>query len=187
MRKLIFISSGILFLLTASGLVFIGAGEKDSMFITLSAAAVPFLFTAYWSFFSVYFEKHFSPSAEYFTYSAAGSAGIGAFYHKVIALPLFLVLFGSAALCIACAFLAFDRSSEDFSIIMLAISVLYSLSITLYYSAKIVKNFRKEEYTVTVNSKDGQGIKIAFFFASVATLGLFPLIYFLYKTIKKQK
>lgn len=186
MRKFVFISSGILFLLIAAGLVIIGSGEKDNMPIILSAAAVPFLFTAYWNFYSVYYEGRINSSEGHFTYKGIGTVGVGAFYNKVIAVPFFLVLFGSVALAIAAAFVASNRSMEDISIAVLGISFLYSLTLSIYFTIKIGRGIKSGDTAKVESSADVTGFKIAFFFASVATLGLFLLVYFIVKTIRKK-
>lgn len=185
MRKFIFISSGILFLIIAAGLIIVGSGESDSMLIILSSASIPFIFVAYWNFYSVFFEKKFNNSNEYFTAKAPGYAAVGAFYSKAIALPLFLVLFGSAAFAIIIAFLAANRSLEDLSIGVLVLSFLYSTALTVVFTKRIGKSLRFPE-EVAVQKENDFGVKLAFFFASVATLGLFPLVYFLYKYLSRK-
>lgn len=186
MRKFLFISSGILFLLIAAGLVIIGSGEKDNMLIMLSAAAVPFLFTAYWNFYSVYYERRINTSEGYFTYKGNGIAGAGAFYNKVIAVPFFIILFGSVALAITAAFLASNRTTEDIAIAALAISLLYSLTVSVCFTIKIGRGIKGGDTAKVENSSDETGFKLAFFFASVATLGLFPLVYFIIKSLRKK-
>ena len=186
MRKFIFLSSGILFLAIAVFLVLIGSGEKDNMLIMLSAAAVPFLFTAYWNFYSVYYEGRINTSEGYFTYKGNGNAGVGAFFNKVIALPFFLVLFGSVALAIASAFLASNRSTEDIAIAAAGAGFLYSLIITIYFTVKIGKGIKGDESALLERSANDTGSRIAFFFASVATLGLFPLVFYVVKSIRKK-
>lgn len=186
MRKVIFITSGLLFILIAAALIITGSGESDSFFITLSAAAVPFLFTSYWSFYSVYYENRINYSNEYFTATAAGKASIGVFYHKNITIPFFLVLFGSAVFAIITAFLA-SGSSEDIAALLLALSILYSLFVTVFFTVKIGKGLNVSSAESVENSSDELGFKIAFFFASVATLGLFPIIYIIKKSVRKKE
>lgn len=187
MRKFIFISSGLIFALIAAALVIIGSGEKDNMLIILAAAAVPLLFVSYWNFYSVYYENRINPEDGYFTYKSSGSAGIGLFYNKLIAVPVFLVLFGSAAFAIAASFLAADRATEVAALILLCISFLYSLIVTIYFTVRIKRGLISSEASDSKSNDDEIGYKIAFFFASVATLGLFPLIYFLFRSIRKTK
>lgn len=187
MRKFIFISSGILFLLVAAGLVIIGSGDSDNMLIMLSGAAVPFLFSAYWNLYSVYFEGKTNSSGEYFTYKGTGTAGIGAFYNKVIVVPFFLILLGSIAFAIITAILASSRATEDISVAILCASVLYSLLLTIYFTFKIGREFKNVENVQKESSADELGFKIAFFFASIATLGVFPLVYFMIKLAMKKK
>lgn len=187
MRKFLFISSGVLFLLIAAGLILVGSGEKDNMLIILSAAAIPFFFTAYWNFYSVYYEGKIRSDEGVFTYRGGGSAGVGVFFNKVIAVPFFLVLFGSVAFAIASAFLASSRATEDFSIAVLCASVLYSLILTIYFTLKIGRETNNSESVQTEKTADELGFKVAFFFASVATLELFPLVYFFLKSVRKKK
>ena len=186
MRNFIFISSGVLFLLIAGVLIFIGSGENDSMLVMLSAAAVPFIFIAFWNIYSVYYERRVNSTDGFYTYKGAGNAGIGVFYNKVISIPLFLILFGSAALAIAASFLASNRSTFDFAVVVLALSILYSLAVTLYFIITIGKSFKSENTAQTESPADDFGFKVAFFFASVATLGLFPLVYFLLKSKRRK-
>lgn len=173
-------------MIIAAGLIIIGSGDKDNIFIIVSAAAVPFLFTAYWNFYSVYFEKRMDSDGNFFTYKGIGSSGIGVFYHKIIAVPFFLVLFGSVSLAIFTSFLAVNHSTEDISLVTLGASVLYSLVITIYFSNKICNGNQKDNSLKAESKADDLGFKIAFFFASVATLGLFPLVYFIIKAIRKK-
>ena len=186
MRKFIFLSSGILFIAVAALLVLIGSGEKDNMLIMLSAAAVPFLFTAYWNFYSVYYEGRKNTAEGHFTYKGIGNAGVGAFYNKVLAVPFFLVLFGSVALAITTGFLASNRSTEDTAIAAAGASFLYSLIITIYFTIKIGKGIKGDESALMERSANDTGSRIAFFFASVATLGLFPLVFFVVRSIRKK-
>lgn len=173
-------------MIIAAGLIIIGSGDKDNIFIILSAAAVPFLFTAYWNFYSVYYEKSMDSGGNFFTYKGFGTSGIGVFYHKIIAVPFFLVLFGSVSLAIVTSFLAVNHNTEDISLVTLGASVLYSLVITIYFSNKICNGNQKDNSLNSENKADDFGFKIAFFFASIATLGLFPLVYFIIKAIRKK-
>lgn len=174
-------------MLVAAGLIIIGSGEKDNMFIMLSSAAVPFLFTSYWNFYSVFYEKSNNSDGNYFTFKGSGTAGIGVFYHKLIAVPFFLVLFGSVSLAIVTSFLAVNRNTEDISLISLGASVVYSLVISIYFSKKICNLNQKDNSMKSENISDDTGFKIAFFFASIATIGLFPLVYFIIKSARKNK
>ncbi len=152
----------------------------------LSAAAVPFLFTAYWNFYSVYYEGRINSREGYFTYKGIGTVGVGAFYNKVIAVPFFLVLFGSVALAITSAFLVSNRSTEDIAIAIAGAGFLYSLIVTIYFTIKIGRGIKSGDTAKVENNSDDAGFKIAFFFASVATLGLFPLAYFIIKAVRKR-
>lgn len=100
-------------------------------------------------------------------------------------MPLFLVLFGSAAFAIIIAFLAMNSSTEDISIGVLILSFLYSTVLTVVFTKRIGKSLRSPE-EVAVQKENDFGVKLAFFFASVATLGLFPLVYFLYKYLSRK-
>jgi len=175
-----------LFLLIAGGLIFIGSGESDSMLVMLSAAAVPFIFTAFWNFYSVYYERRVKSTDGFYTYKGTGNAGIGVFYNKVVSVPFFLILFGSAAMAIAASFLVSNRSTSDLAIVVLALSFLYSLAVTLYFIITIGKSFKSGNIDKIESPVDDFGVKIAFFFASVATLGLFPLVYFFLKSKRKK-
>lgn len=187
MRKFILLSSGLLFIIVAAGLVLIGSGEGNSMFIIMSSAAVPFLFTGYWNVFSVYFESKANLSGEYFTFKENGKAGIGVFYNKVIAVPFFLVLFGSACLAIITSFFALSPSTEDAAVTSAGAGSLYSLIITIYYTKKICRGAKDPNTHQAENPAGDNGLKIALFFAGIATLGLLPLVYYVYKSIKGKK
>jgi hypothetical protein len=191
LRKFIYLSSAVLFLLTGIGLIVIGIGEKDSMMIGLFAASIPFIYTAYWNFFSYHIENQTGSNGEYFTYNNAGSRGIGISYNKTTVVPFFLVLFTSVSLAIATFFLAVNRSTEDIAIGSLCLSFLASTIITIYFTKRINKALNKSNLNGNIESKvnvenvnDDIGFKIAFFFASVATLGLFPLVYFIIKKVR---
>jgi hypothetical protein len=186
LRKLILVSSGLLFMIAAGGLVLIGSGEGDNMFVIMSSAAVPFLFTAYWNFFSVYYENRTNSSEGYFTYKSVSNTGIGVLYNKAIVVPFFLVLFGAAAIAVLTSFLVLNSSTEDAAIAAAGAGFLYSLVITIYFTIKICRGLKDENTLRTEKSADNTGFKIAFFFASFATLGLFPLIYFSVKYLKKK-
>lgn len=186
MRKFIFISTGIIFLLAATALIIIGTGEKDSLMLILFSASVPFIFTGYWNLFTLKFENNLSSGNEYFTYHSAGKFGAGAFYNRAVAVPVFLCMFTSVALAILTAFTAVNRSAEDIAYAFPAVSFSVCLFITIYFSGKINKALHlAAENTDPQDVNDDAGIKIAFFFASIATLGLFPLGYFIYKGFKK--
>ena len=185
MRKIILTVSAFLFLFIAAALVIIGSGERDSTFIILCSAAVPFLFTSYWNFYSVFYEKRINYGNEYFISNTENSASVGVFYHKTISLPIFLILFGSVSLAIAAGLTAAAGNNEDIAAGLLALSFLYSFSITLFFSIKIKNRIKSDETSPQVS--DGEtGFKIAFFFASIATLGLFPLVYFIIRLMKKK-
>ena len=189
MRNLIYVSSAVLFLLVAAGLIIIGSGEKDSMMIGLFAMSIPFMFVSYWNFYSYRFEKITGSNGEYFTYGNIAGAGAGISYNKTTVVPFFLVLFISAALGITTFLLAANRSTEDIAIGTLALSFLLSLIITIYFTGRINKALTKSKINPEINNNpaavnDDIGFKIAFFFASVATLGLFPLVYFIVKKLR---
>ncbi len=185
MRKFLFISSGILFFCIGAALIIIGAGDNDSMFISLSGASIPFLFTAFWNIYSVYYEKKTGSDNAYFIYDSPTSIGIGAFYNKAIAIPFFLVLFGSVALAITTALLAANRSTEDIAIVTLSLSFLYSLIVAVYFTRRFRREIKGVYEDANKNTNEVLGFKIAFFFASVATVGVFPLVYYIVKALKK--
>lgn len=185
MRVFLLVSSGILFLVAAAALIIIGSGEKDSMFIIMAGFSIPFIFTAYWNFYSVIFERKQNVNEGHFTVKAAGYYSIGALYHSAISVPFFLVLFGSAALAITIAFLSANNSTEDIGFALLILSFTYSTALTVYYSIRIGKPAHNPEENNKQNERDFS-FKVAFFFASVATLGLFPLVYFVYRSIRKK-
>ncbi len=190
-RKIILISSAALFLLIGAGLIIIGSGEKDSMMISLFSASIPFIFISYWNFFTYRFEKIIGSDGQYFTYGNSMQGGIGVTYNKTTVVPFFLILFISVSLAIITFFLAANRSTDDIAIGTLILSFVSSLIITIYFTVRIGKAMRTgkqsenaESIVDARNVNDDIGFKIAFFFASVATLGLFPLVYFIVKKIR---
>lgn len=188
MRKFLFISAGIIFLAVSAGLIIIGTGENDSFMLTLFAMAVPFLFIAYWNFYTVYYENVVRSDNSYFTYRKQSEAGIGAFYSKHTVIPVFLCLFISASIAIITAFVSAGKN-EEIALVLLAVSFSACLVITLVYTAKLKRNLSQDNGQVVgenTKSSDEAGFKIAFFFASVATLGLFPLGYFIYRAVTKK-
>ena len=185
MRSLLLVSSGILFLIIAAVLIIIGSDESTAMLIVLTGASIPFVFVAYWNFYSVYFEKRSKTSQTHFTFKAPGFYGIGALYNRAITVPFFLVLFGSVSCAIVTAFLAANRSTEDIGIGVLILSFLYSTVLTIVFTKRIGKSVVSPDEVAEQKDNDF-GVKLAFFFASVATLGLFPLVYFLYKSLSKK-
>lgn len=190
MRKLIFISSGILFVCVAAVLVIIGAGEKDNIMIIMSGMAIPFLFVGFWNIYSVFYEKRFvsaETSDDYFTYRAGLTTyGVGAFYNKKIIVPVFIILFGTVVCAIGNSFLVSSRSTEDIGIAVLIFSFLYALVLTIYFLKQLNKEI-KESDGQTQSNIDDIGFKVAFFFATVATLGLFALGWWIYKKLKTQR
>jgi len=188
-RKLIFISSGILFIYIAAALVIIGSGEKDNIFIIISGMAIPFLFVGFWNIYNVFYEKKINYGDEYYTFkSGISSFGAGAFYNKKIIVPVFIIMFGTVSLAIVNAFLASSRSTEDIAIGVLGFSFLYALVLTIYFLKKINSELKTpiNENSHTNNSVDDIGFKAAFFFATIATGGLFALGWWLYKKIKNK-
>ena len=176
-------------MLVAAGLIIIGSGEKDSMMIGLFAMSIPFMFVSYWNFYSYRFEKITGSDGEYFTYGNFTSTGVGISYNKTTVVPFFLVLFISVALGIATFLLAANRSTEDIAMGTLALSFALSLIITIYFTRRIHKALLNSKINPVAENNPGAvnddiGFKIGFFFASVATLGLFPLVYFLVKKLR---
>ncbi len=186
MRNLIFVSSGILFIGAAVSLAVIGAGESDSMFLILLSMAMPFFFTGYWNLYQFFYERSAGSSGEYFSYKSTSGFGIGAFYNEAVIVPVFLIMFGQIVLAIGSAFLAGE--AEDAALVLTCISFIYGVILTIYFSIKISKQKKETDGEISANEElttDKIAIKVAFFFASVATLGLFPLVYFIVKGAKR--
>jgi len=97
-------------------------------------------------------------------------------------------MFGTVSLAIVNAFLASSRSTEDIAIGVLGFSFLYALVLTIYFLKKINSELKTpiNENSHTNNSVDDIGFKAAFFFATIATGGLFALGWWLYKKIKNK-
>ena len=203
-RKFILLSSSFLFLAIGIALIIIGAGEKNSMMPGLFSASITFIFVSYWNFYSYRIEKIIGSDGEYFTYGNSFSGGIGISYNKTTVVPFFLVLFISVSLAIVTFFLAVDRSTEDFAVAAVILSFILSTIVTIYFSLRINRELKKTDLTDSIDHQnpdsarekdigkinDDIAVKIAFIFASVATLGLFPLLYFLVKKargIKQEK
>ncbi len=174
-------------------LIIIGSGEKDSMMLGLFSISIPFIFISYWNFYTYRFEKIIGSDGQYFTYGNSAHGGIGVTYNKTTVVPFFLILFISVSLAIITFFLSVNRSTDDFAIGTLILSFVTSLIITIYFTVRIGKAIRtgmQSENTESIddvrNMNDDIGVKIAFFFASVATLGLFPLVYFIVKKVRSR-
>ena len=130
----------------AAGLVIIGSGEKDQFLIIISAMAIPFLFTGVWNLLQVYFESRSAGSnSEFFTYSSIGQYGIGAFYSKLVVVPVFTIMFGTVSLAIGAALLASNRSSEDISIALAAFSFVFALTITVIFIRRINRRLKNRK------------------------------------------
>lgn len=186
MRRFLFISSGILFICISAALVIAGAGEKDNILIILCGMAIPFLFIGFWNIYNVIYESKLNYGDEYFTYrSGLTSFGIGAFYNKKIIVPVFIILFTTVSLAIVNAFLASSKSTEDIAIAVLIFSFVFALSCTIYFLVKI--NKEQKQPVSSKSDVDDIGFKVAFFFATVATLGLFALGWMIYKKIKNNQ
>ncbi len=184
-RKIIFITSGILFVLISAVLIFIGMETDFKFGIVLYGMTVPFLLVGFWNLYSVVYERKYAQSSDYFTFKRSGelSFGVGAFYNKDIVVPVFLILFGCAAMAIVSGFLV--NSADEVALALVCISFVYGLTVTIIF---LVKLNRKTVGTIVSNEKissDEFAFRIAFFFASLATLGLFTLGYYLYKKFRK--
>lgn len=150
MRNFIFISSGILFILISAGLVIIGSGEKDQFLIIISAMAIPFLFVGIWNLLQVFYESKAGVNRnEYFTYSSVSGAGMGAFYSKIVIVPVFVIMFGTVSIAILTGFLASNRSTEDISIIAVAVSFIFAVVITVVFVIRINRNLRESRNSLT--------------------------------------
>lgn len=104
-------------------------------------------------------------------------------------------MFISTSLAIVTFFLAVNRSTEDFAVGTLGLSFLLSTFITVYFSLRIKNALQRvraqnnsASQSESINNKDETrkindeiAVKIAFIFASIATLGLFPLVYYIIK------
>ena len=192
---MIILSSAVLFLLIGITLVIIASAEKDSMLTGLLSASVPFIFISYWNFYTYRFEKITGSDGNYFTYGNYLRGGVGISYNKTTVVPFFLVMFISTSLAIVTFFLAVNRSTEDFAVGTLGLSFLLSTFITVYFSLRIKNALQRvraqnnsASQSESINNKDETrkindeiAVKIAFIFASIATLGLFPLVYYIIK------
>jgi hypothetical protein len=137
-RNLIFFSSGVLFILIAGSLVAVGAGQNDTFMLITIAMAIPFLFIGYWNIYNVFYERRTGYSNEYFTSRTIASASVGAFYNKKIIVPVFLIMFGTAAFAIGSAFLAMNKN-EEIAIALVAFSFTYALTLTIVFMLRLKK------------------------------------------------
>lgn len=184
-RKIIFITSGILFVLISAGLIVIGTETDYKFGIVLYGMAVPFLLVGFWNLFSVVYERKYAMSNDYYTFKRSGdlSFGVGAFYNKDIVVPVFLILFGCAALAIATGFLV--NSADEVALALVGVSIVYGLTVTIIFLVKLNRKTAGPIESDEKKTDDEFAFRIAFFFASLATLGLFALGYYLYKKIRK--
>jgi hypothetical protein len=169
--------------LVSASLVFVAIEQKESMVIIMLSVTVPFLFTGFWNIYSVFYEKKISAPNEYFVYKSINSIGVGAFYHKAIVIPVFLIIFGSSALAIISAFLV--KGNEEIAIVLTSVSFVYALTVTVYFLTRL--NRVADENSENLQTRvDNTGFKIALFFAGLATIGLVPLGYYLFRKYKSK-
>lgn len=188
MRKFLFISSGILFIAAAVVLILAGIDEKGSYMLSYIASSIPFAAAAYWNFYTVFIESKIGSDAGYYTFKTPGNIGIAAQYSKHTVVPMVLSLIISISIAVICFFAAAGKE-EVLIIILGSVSLTACLLLAIIYTARINKALYKNQPEVIEDlskSGDEEAFKIAFFFASVATLGLFAVGYYIYKALKNK-
>jgi hypothetical protein len=178
-RSTVIISAGILFILAAIAMIIIGIALKEEIVAMLSAAGV-FLFTGIILLFSGIDALKFGRKEKAQIEKEFGRLAIQAEFNKRYMAAVFLILFGTLVLAITASILSLS-GFEEAGFVVLGICALYGLVLNLYF---IVKLNNKEQRKKIERQMDDLGYKIAFFFATLTTGGLFALGYLIYKKIK---
>lgn len=91
-------------------------------------------------------------------------------------------MFGTVSLSITGAFLGSSKHLSDFSWVILGTGFMFGLITTIYFLKKLRSNHPEQDDIET--EMDNTGVKVAVFFASIATFGLF---YILWRYIRKKQ
>lgn len=186
-RKLMFISIGVLFIAIATALSILSIYEKEVMAINLLSISIPLLFTGLWNVIAGFGEKEGSDTNgdEVYESKSLTSSRITAYYNPRYAAPVVTIMFCSIALAIVTAFLSASKDTVDFSYAGLGVNFVVSLTLTIYFLRKLKIN-KQLSAGEAREAENETGFKIAFFFASLATLGLFAIGYYIYKKINNK-
>lgn len=138
---------------------------------------LPLTFISYWLIFIAFDERRRNAEDEIYIYHNFRSIRGFAFIGKRHVVPFFLLLFGTVSLAITGAFLGANKGTSELAWVMLCISFLYGTIVIIYFQVKLASSPEAEEQEKQINNL---GMNIGVFFASVATLGLFYLLWRLF-------
>lgn len=184
-RGIIFYLTGILFLIISLVLIVLCIEEDEETMLVMASMSVPFLFTGIMIIRAGFEERKYIQDDEGILLSK-GLSGISfqVNFRKKFALPIFLILLGTVSLAIVTAFISFS-GEEDIAYAVLSVNFLYGLIITIYFLTKFLKVKRSNNAEANVENEESDlGKYVAIFFASLATGGLFLVIYLLVKKIR---
>ncbi len=169
---------GILFIIVSIAVVLVSIFTGVA---AISPVACPFLFTGIIILYSGIDEARYGKAPIVEPQKEFGKITYEAQVGKRYVLPFFLILFGTVVLAIAGAILFIAMPA--IGIVLLSVNVLYGLILNIYFINKLRKKEQRQEVD---KQMDELAFKVAFFFASLATGGLFALGYLIYKKIKKK-
>jgi hypothetical protein len=184
-KSIIFYLTGTLFLIISLVLIFLCLEVDEGTMLVMASMSVPFLFTGIMTIRAGFEERKYNQSDEGILLSK-GLSGLSfqVNFRKKFALPIFLILFGTVSLAIVTAFLSFN-GEEDIAYAVLCVNFLYGLIITLYFLRKFLKIKRLENGEINIENEESNfGKHVAIFFASLATGGLFLVVYLLVKKMR---
>lgn len=181
-RSTLMILGGAIFVLAGIAVIII-AVLIDEEIIPLLSAASAVLFTGIIILFSGIDEKRLGKEEKVKPKVEFGKIIIEASFGKRYALPIFLILFGTVVLAIISGIL-YLSGSEEAGAVLFGVNGFYGLVLNIYF---IIKLSRRKDMKKTDEQMDKLAWKVAFFFASLATGGLFALGYLVYKITKGKK
>jgi len=176
-RTSLIIFVGIVFIIAS--LVVIAAGIALGQ-VAIISMANPFLFTGIIILYSGIDERKIKNTEIVEPQKESGKIIYETHIGKRYTLPFFLILFGTIVMAIVGAVLFFILPLV--SILLLGINFLYGLILNIYFIKKLGNKEKKQEVD---QQMDELAFKVAFFFASLATGGLFAIGYLIYKKLKK--
>ncbi len=180
-RSTLMIITGIIFILAGIAVIIIAAIIGDELVPLLSVASAV-LFTGVMVLFSGIDEKRLGKEEEKVKVQAdLGKLVIAAPFGKRYALPIFIILFGTVVLAIAAGIL-YLAGNEEAGYVLFGINGFYGLVLNIYFIIKLSRHKNKQK---TDQQMDELAFKVVFFFATLATGGLFAIGYLLYKKLKK--
>jgi len=179
-RSTLMILGGTIFILAGIAVVIIAILIDEEIIPMLSVASAV-IFTGIIILFSGIDEKRIGKEEIVKPQKAFGKIIVEASFGKRYALPIFLILFGTVVLAIVSGILYLSGNEEAGSVFF-GISSVYGLVLNIYFIYRLSRTKDKEK---TDKQMDELAWKVAFFFATLATGGLFAIGYLIYKKLKK--